>query len=170
MRTQNLAKLFPVLVALLMEGGVRAQVPKAPDGAFSSLEQIVETVPRDVILAVRSGAKKEAAATSATDVLRAKVEGQSATLKFKVDKIQKERRKDEQVDRYAIKAEDERLRSSVTAFKGFLWVHIVPADSAKVSSLKKGDELTVSGKIAVARISSQTTPQLNVDVVDATVK
>lgn len=159
-----------MLLALGTETPSRAQNPQAPAAALSSLEEIVETVPRDVILATRGGAKKEAAASSANDVLRTKVQDQPATLKFKVDRIQKERRTGEQFDRIAIKAEDERVRSSVTTFKGFLWVHIVPADTAKASELKKGAEITVTGKIAVAKITAQTTPLLNVDMVDATLK
>ena len=105
----------------------------------------------------------------ATDILRNKVEGKTATLKLKVEKVEKYQRKNEKEDRYRIKAEDQRLRESVTSFKVYLWVHLDRSQNTKVPAIKKGGEISVTGKISLASITAKNNPELHIDLSDATI-
>jgi len=167
---------FPIILATLMltfqvSPAADAPNPAKPPGAaeITKIEQVLTEVPRDVLRNVQSGPTKEKSATEATDSLRTKVEGRTATLKFKVDKVEKYQRKNEKEDRYRIKAEDLRVRDNVIALKGYLWVHLDLSENAKVPAIKKGSQISVTGKVSVATITSKATPELHVDLSDATI-
>src|SRR5690242_12368811 len=101
------AAFVALALTLQFSPALHAQAPNPAE--ITDIDQTIEDVPRDLLLAVRSGTRKEQSATAATDILREKVEGRTASLKFKVDKVEKYQRKNEKEDRYRIKAEDQRL-------------------------------------------------------------
>jgi hypothetical protein len=159
------SRITAILAAVTLTVQISSAQNATPE--ITDLDQTLAEVPRDLLLAVRSGARKEPSATQATDILRNKVEGRTATLKFKVDKVEKYQRKNEKVDRYRIKAEDLRLRESVTNLKGYLWVHLDPSQNPKVSTIKKGNEISVTGKVSLATITANNNPELHIDLSDA---
>jgi len=144
--------------------------PAKPTGAeIKDLKETVADVPHDLLVALLSNTGKQAAASKTTDLLRSKVEGRMATLKFKIDKIEKEHRATGEPDGYRIKAEDGHVRAGATAFKVYLWIHFSLTENAKLDALRKGNDLTVTGKITVASATAQGVPELHIDLSDATV-
>lgn len=171
MKTDRIISTAAFLLWIVCGFDANAQEPGGVEpGGITSLEDVLAEVPKELLLSVRSGARKEASATEATGLLRRQVEGRIATIKLKVDRFDKYRRKNETEDRYRIKAEDERLRGSVTNFRAFLWVHLSPTESAKMANVKKGAEITVNGKVSLASITAKNNPELHVDLADATIK
>jgi hypothetical protein len=137
---------------------------------IQELSQVAAALPRDVMLGLLNNAGKQAAAAKGTDALRQKVEGHMATFKFKVDRIEKDDRRG-QAEPFRIKAEDAHVREGGVGFKVYLWVHFAISENAKVSALKKGDEVTANGKITVASVGvANGGATMNIDISDATVK
>src|ERR1700733_5043822 len=69
--------------------------PKGAGGNLSSLKQVTALLPHNLLVSLLSNAGKEAAASQATDILRQKAEGQMATFKCKVDRVEKDPRKEQ---------------------------------------------------------------------------
>jgi hypothetical protein len=127
-------------------------------------EQALVNVPRPQLFALRGGPKQNDAVGEITNLLHSNVQGKTASLKIKVDRVETYRTKDEQTDRYRIKAEDGHLIENGTNLKVFVWLHFEPSENAKVSGRKKGDELQVTGKITNANVSGGPNPALHLDV------
>jgi hypothetical protein len=145
-----------------------AEAPAKPDAAtFTKPEQTLAQVPKPLLFSVRGGPKQNEAVTQITDLLRSKVEGHMATLKLKVDRVEKYRNKNEQEDRYRIKAEDGQLVENGTHLRVYIWVHFDPAENTKVIAKKKSDDINVTGKIATAFVSGQNNPALHIDLEEA---
>jgi hypothetical protein len=159
--------LTALVLALQSSSVAHAQAPKPAD--ITELDQALAEVPRDVLLGVRNSNRKEQSATAATDILRSKVEGRTATLKFQIEKIEKYQRRNEKEDRYRIKAENVRLRESATTFTIYLWVHFDPSQNAKFATMKTGSEISVTGKITLASITARNNPELHIDLSDAAI-
>jgi hypothetical protein len=117
-----------------------------------------------------NGSKKDAAATQGTDVIREKVQGRQATLKLKVDRIEKDEPGPDKRERYRVKANDARLKKGSSQFTGYLWVHFDPSESEKIAALKKGAQITVTGRIATTSISAGTPLKLHLDLAEAELK
>jgi len=165
------SRLFVVLLATVsFTFCVRAEdAAKPAAGDIKELKQVPAELPHDVTLGLLNNAGKQAAAMKGTDVLRTKVEGRMATLKFKIDRIEKDDRHGQE-EPYRIKAEDTHLREGGVAFKVYLWVHFNLTENAKVAAMKKGGEITATGKVTVAKVSVLNgNAQINVDISDATV-
>jgi RecG-like helicase len=163
--------LSVVLSAMLcLPSSVPAEDAAKPGaGEIQDLKQVPAALPHDVMLGLLNNAGKQAAASKGTETLRAKVEGQMATLKFKIDKIEKDDRRGQE-EPYRIKAEDAHVRESAVNFKVYLWVHFKLSENAKVAAMKKGGEVSATGKVTVAAVSVLNgNPQINVDISDATV-
>jgi hypothetical protein len=144
--------------------------PVKPDpGSIMDLKQTLVEIPHNVVLSLRNPPTREAAAATATDTLRTKVEGRTATLKFKIEKIEKDPHRAQNRDGYRVKAEDEHLRDGVTMYHVYLWVHFDLSETAKVAVLKKGSEISVTGKVTLASITAPNTPELHIDLSDAKV-
>lgn len=163
--------LLIIFLALSPLGSAYAQeASKASGDEIHELAQVSAVLPRDVLLGFMNNTAKQAAATKGTDTLRQKVEGRMATLKFKVDKVEKDDRRGQE-EPYRIKAEDAHVRQGAVSFKVYLWVHFDVSENAKTAGLKKGDEVTATGKITVASASaSNAGPVMNVDLGDAVLK
>jgi hypothetical protein len=167
MRTNLLFHLAVATLGLSTVSISNAQAPaKADAGEVTTLTQTMEVLPREVLLALH-GAKKDAAVLQATDALRKGIEGKQATLKFKMERIEKDQARDETVDRYRVKAEDTKLTKGATNFVAHLWVHFDASESAKVSLLKKGAQVTATGKITLASVSLGNPLDLHIDISQA---
>jgi hypothetical protein len=142
---------------------------KGAGGNFTSLKQVTALLPHNLLVSLLNSAGKEAASSQATDVLRQKAEGQMATFKFKVDRVEKDPRREQGKDGYRIKAEDTYVREGAANFKTYLWVHFNLSENDKVAALKKGGEISVTGKISLASVTAQPVVELHVDLSDATV-
>lgn len=143
---------------------------KPPGGEIHELAQITAELPHDVLLGYMNAAGKQAAATKGTEELRKKVEGRMATLKFKIDKVETDDRHG-QAEPYRLKAEDLHVRQGAVNFKVYLWVHFNISENAKIAAMKKGDEVTASGKVTLAKLSAPNAgPAMNVDLSEAVVK
>lgn len=138
-------------------------------GNITDLKQVLAETPHNVLNALRNGATRDNAATQASDLLRTKVQGREATLSFKIDLIEKETRGQNDTG-YRARAEEKHISDVGTSLITYLWVHFDMSENAKASALKKGSEITVTGKITQASISSKPTPALHVDLSDAKVK
>jgi hypothetical protein len=159
----------PLIVALtalavLPSFSVRAEDAKADAGTITKPEQTLAQVPHPQLFALRGGPKQNDAVTQITNLLRSSVEGKTASLKIKVERVETYRNKDEQTDRYRIKAEDGHLLENGTNLKVFVWAHFEPSENAKVSGKKKGEELQVTGKISNATVSGGPNPALHLDL------
>jgi hypothetical protein len=163
--------LLVIFLALSHAVSLHAQdAPKGNANEIHELAQVSAELPHDVLLGFMNNAGKQAAATKGTEALRQKVEGRMATFKFKVDRIEKDDRRG-QDEPYRIKAEDAHVRQGAVGFKVYLWVHFNISENAKVAALKKGDEVSATGKVTVASVSaSNAGPAMNVDLSDATLK
>jgi hypothetical protein len=157
------------IIAIGLETTFAADPAKPEPGNITELKQTLVEVPHNVVLSLRNPPTREAAATTVTEMLRAKVEGRMATLKFKVEKVEKDPRRAQNQDGYRIKAEDERLREGITMFHTYLWVHFDLSENAKVAALKKGSEISVTGKITLASVTAPKEPELHIDLSDAKV-
>jgi hypothetical protein len=51
--------------------------------------------------------------------------------------------------------------------KGYLWVHLDPSQNPKVPTIKKGSEISVTGKVSVATFTAKNNPELHIDISDA---
>jgi hypothetical protein len=168
MSPRPLAAFAAFAVAFSYCPAVRAEDAPKPDAtAITKVEQTVAQVPHPLFIALRGGPKQNDAATQITNLLRTNVEGRTATLKIKVDRVETYRNKNEQADRYRIKTEDGRLQEVGTNLHVLIWVHFDPSENAKVSTKKKGDELTVTGKITTASATGQNNPTLHLDLDEA---
>jgi hypothetical protein len=165
----------PILLAAVSILGFCALSLHAEDatkpgaGEFKDLKQVTAEVPHDVLIGLMNYSGREAAAAKGMDVLREKVEGHTATLKFKVDRVEKEEVHDQAPQAYRIKAEDAHVRQGAVNFKVYLWVHFSASESAKVSAMKKGEEVTATGKVTVAALHAPKEPEINIDISDSTV-
>lgn len=136
---------------------------------LQDLKQVPAALPHDVLLGLMNNAGKQAAAAKGTEVLRSKVEGKTATLKFKIDRIEKDDRRG-QDEPYRIKAEDAHIREGAVNFKVYLWVHFKLSENPKIATLKKGAEVSATGKVTLSAVSVLNgNAQINVDISDATV-
>jgi len=135
-------------------------------GNVTDLKQILAETPHNVLNALRNAATRDNAATQASDLLRTKIEGRSATLTFKIDLVEKETRGQNETG-YRLRAEEKHISEVGTSLISYLWVHFDVSENAKASALKKGSEITVTGKITQASISSKPSPALHVDLSDA---
>jgi hypothetical protein len=142
---------------------------KGTGGNISSLKQITAFLPHNLLVSLLNSAGKEAASSQATDVLRQKAEGQMATFKCKVDRVEKDPRREQGKDGYRIKAEDTNVREGAANFKTYLWIHFNLSENDKVAAMKKGGEISVTGKISLASVTAQPVVELHVDLSDATV-
>lgn len=138
-------------------------------GNITDLKQILAETPHNVISALRNGATRDNAATQASDLLRTKVQGRQATLTFKIDLIEKETRGQNDTG-YRVRAEEKHISEVGTSLITYLWVHFDVSENAKLSTLKKGSEITTTGKITQASISSKPNTALHVDLSDAKLK
>jgi len=169
-------RLLPAMAIMLLSLlplalAARAQAPATPAaGDIKDLKQIPVELPHDILLGLGNIATKEASATKATDVLQQKIVGRVATLKFKIDKIEKDLRAQQGQDAYRIKADDAHVREGAVNFKVFVWVHFGVSENAKIAALKKGDAIDATGKITVASVGIQNgSPTILVDLAGATV-
>lgn len=163
--------LFAALCGIVISAtSLHAEDAAKPGGEdIQDLKQVPAVLPHDVLLGLMNSAGKQAAASKGTEVLRAKVEGKAATLKFKIDRIEKDDRHGQE-EPYRIKAEDAHIREGAVNFKVYLWVHFKLSENPKIAPLKKGAEVSASGKITLGAVSVLNgNPQINVDVSDATV-
>ncbi|HEY3898708.1 MAG TPA: hypothetical protein VGM54_08855 [Chthoniobacter sp.] len=142
---------------------------KGAGGNLSSLKQVTALLPHNLLVSLLNSAGKEAAASQATDILRQKAEGQTAAFKCKIDRVEKDPRKEQGKDGYRIKAEDSFVREGAANFKAYLWIHFNLTENDKVSAMKKGGEISVTGKITLASVTAQGVLELHVDLSDATV-
>jgi hypothetical protein len=163
--------LLAISLALSPDAALRAQdTPKGNTDEIHELAQVSAELPHDVLIGFMNSAARSAAATKGTDALRQKVEGRMATFKFKVDKIEKDDRRG-QDEPYRIKAEDAHVRQGAVGFRVYLWVHFNISENAKIAALKKGDEVSATGKVAVASVGAPNIgPTMNVSLADATLK
>lgn len=171
MITSSLRGLFAALCGIAFStSGLHAEDAAKPgDESIQDLKQVSAALPHDVLLGLMNRAGSQAAATKGTEVLRSKVEGKTATLKFKVDRIEKDDRHG-QDEPYRIKAEDAHIREGAVSFKVFLWVHFKISENPKIAPLKKGAEVSATGKVTLGAVSVLNgNAQINVDVSDATV-
>ncbi len=162
-------RLTTCSLALLTSLSVFAENPSPNGGNITDLKQILGETPHNVINALRNGATRDNAATQASDLLRTKVQGREATLTFKIDLIEKETRGQNDTG-YRVRAEEKHVSEVGTNLITYLWVHFDVSENAKVSALKKGAEITTTGKITQASISSKPNPALHVDLSDAKLK
>lgn len=139
---------------------------RAQEAEINDFAQVLDAIPKDVMVGLHTS-KKDAAVTQATDALRDKVRDKVATFKCKVDRIEKDLPGPDKRERYRIKADDTRLNKGSTPFLAYLWVHFTPDESPKIAALKKGAQVTVTGKIATPFISTGTPLKLHVDLADA---
>jgi hypothetical protein len=92
-----------------------------------------------------------------------------ATFKCKIDRVEKDPRREQGKDGYRIKAEDAYVREGAANFKTFLWIHFNLSGNDKVSAMKKGGEISVTGKVTLASVTAQGVLELHIDLSDATV-
>jgi hypothetical protein len=162
-------RLTTCSLALLTSFAVFAENPAPAGGNITDLKQILAETPHNVISALRNGATRDNAATQASDLLRTKVQGREATLTFKIDLIEKETRGQNDTG-YRVRAEEKHVSEVGTNLITYLWVHFDMSENAKASALKKGAEITTTGKITQASISSKPNLALHVDLSDAKLK
>jgi len=159
-------------IAVLLCGALNLRAddaPKAGAGEIKDLKQVTAEIPHEVLLGLMNYSGRDAAAAKGMDVLREKMEGRTATLKFKVDRVEKEEIHDQAPQAYRIKAEDTHVRQGAVNFKVYLWVHFSASESAKVSAMKKGEEITATGKVTTAALHAPKEPEINIDISDSTV-
>ena len=159
-------QLFGLLCVVASAPALFAQ---AQNPEVTELSQALEPLPRQVLLDL-NGSKKNAGMMQATDVLREKVQGRQATLKFKVERIEKDPPGDDKKDRFRVKADDVRLNKGTTHFVSNLWIHFDPAESDKIIALKKGAQVTATGRISLASITEGTPIHLHIDLSEAKLK
>ncbi len=162
-------RLAACSIAVLASLTVFAENAAPAGGNITDLKQILAETPHNVINALRNGATRDNAATQASDLLRTKVQGRQATLAFKIDLIEKETRGQSDTG-YRARAEEKHVSEVGTSLITYLWVHFDMSENAKAGALKKGSEITVTGKITQASISSKPSPSLHVDLSDAKLK
>jgi hypothetical protein len=147
--------------------GLLSLPARAQDAAtITELSQVLEALPKEVVVALHTS-KKEAAVMQGTDALRDKVLNKQATFKFKVDKIEKDLPGPDKRERYRIKAEDTRLNKGSTQFVAYLVAHFLPEESSKVVAVKKGAQITATGRIATPSISVGTPLRLQLVLAEA---
>jgi hypothetical protein len=142
---------------------------KAGGGEIKDIKQVTAEIPHDVLLGLMNFSGRDAAVAKGTDVLRSKVEGRMATLKFKVDRVEKEEHRDQSPEAYRVKAEDVHVRQGAVNLKVYLWVHFNASESAKIASLRKGSELTATGKVTLAALHAPKEAEINIDLSESTV-
>lgn len=148
---------------------VLAENPSPAGDNITDLKQILAEVPHNVLSALRNSATRDNAATQASDLLRTKIQGRQATLTFKIDLIEKETRGQNDTG-YRTRAEEKHVSEVGTSLITYVWVHFDVSENARLSTLKKGSEVTVTGKITLASISTKPNPALHVDLSDAKLK
>ena len=136
-------------------------------GNITDLKQALAEVPHNLAAALRNAATRDAAATQASDLLRTKVRGRTATLTFKVDVVEKETPASE--SGYRVRAEEKHISEVGTNFITYLWVHFAVSENAKVGALKKGSDISVTGQITAASVSGKPAPALHIDLSEAKV-
>ncbi|HSI15357.1 MAG TPA: hypothetical protein VK961_25140 [Chthoniobacter sp.] len=166
---KSLLRLAVCSLSLISSLTVFAEDATPAGGNITDLKQILAETPHNVINALRNGATRDNAATQASDLLRTKVQGRQAALTFKIDLIEKETRGQNDTG-YRARAEEKHVSEVGTNLITYLWVHFDVSENTKASALKKGGEITATGKITQASISSKPTPALHVDLSDAKLK
>ncbi|MEP6671317.1 MAG: hypothetical protein ABJF10_19295 [Chthoniobacter sp.] len=144
-----------------------AEDPAPAGGNITDLKQALAEVPHNVANALRNAAARDTAATQASDLLRTKVQGRTAMLTFKIDVVEKETRGSE--TGYRVRAEEKHISEVGTNFITSLWVHFAMSENARVGALKKGGEISVTGKIAEAMVSAKPAPALHIVLSEAKV-
>ena len=164
------AVALALFVALpLIPSASAEDAAKPATGEIQDLKQITGELPHDVLLGLLNNAGKQAAMAQGTTVLREKVDSRKATLKFKIDKIEKDLRRAEKQEGYRVKADQAPLREGGVSFKVYLWVNFSLTENDKAAALKKGNEISVTGKVTSVSLTGEKFIELHVDLSDATV-
>ncbi len=130
-------------LAFLMPSICLAQVPAAKE--FTSAKEIIETVPKQSITALRGGGKRaEAAATQANEFIKQTAVGKSAALKMRVNKVE---RAPGVAHAWRIEAADDTIRVGAASIVLKVYAYLPESQTAAVAKIKKGDELTVVGTL-----------------------
>ena len=139
------------------------------DAPVTALEQTLKVLPREVLGGLRTS-KRDAAALEGTGLLQEKVQGRTATLKLKMERVEKDPSRDDKLDRFRIKAEDTRANEGGVPFVIHLWVHCAATESEKIKALRKGQTVTVTGKITLASITVHNPNKIQIDLSEATLE
>jgi len=167
---KRIAWLIIALVAGLSAiPSARAEDPAKTDTEeITDLKQVVAAVPHEVLVGLLSNAGKQVAASKSSDFLRQKIEGRTATLKLKIERVEKDPRPNQAQDGYRLKADETPVREGGASFKSILWVHFQADESEKIAKMKTGEEIKVTGTITQAFIRAQRFLVLDVEISGAT--
>lgn len=126
---------------------------------------VLEGLSRDVIKDLRPGSSKMMAAAGEASKKAAESEGKQATFKItigNVDPFQAAEAPD--VTRYKIGGRVEMVRVSGVNLSVHVLAVLAIDQHPKVAKLKKGDKITITGRIGNAEVLARTNAELHLDV------
>lgn len=162
-------------VMVWMPGAAQAEEEKPGLTQLTDLEQALDLIPREALVEMR-GSKRDAGLEMAGEALQTNLTGKDAVLKIKVERYEKmpKRKADEDakdpVVRYRLLADQERLKHGVTQFTSNVWINVDPDEAKKVPELRRGETVTVTGKVEMVKVAAGNPFRLLVTIGEARLK
>lgn len=160
-KSPRLATLFALFLSFSFLHAVRAQEAEKP---FTSLEQLVDLLPPEMLKELRSRNGKETA-KKATELLQEKVKGKSASLDLKMMQAMPPVAGVSEAKPSVIAYDD--FRKSGLSFAGMASITFTDEDAPKAAKVKKGTKIHVDGKIKKAMIFADTRASVQVVLIEA---
>jgi hypothetical protein len=145
-----------------------AAQPAAP-AEITGFDQVLADVPRNVLADLRPQSRKLTEAMfQATEQVKKNVKDKMGRFKIRVRNVEKFATVNPPGKvRFRVYAEAEKVRDGGAAFNAFV-VSVVDMDqNDKAAKLKKGDNVTVTGKIVSGHVYGVSYPGIEVILVDA---
>jgi hypothetical protein len=153
-----------VALALSLPGIAFGQA--TPASQFTNATEIIETVPKQSIMALRGGGKRaEPATIQVNEFLKQTAVSKGATLHVRVNKIE---RAPGVGHAWRIEAADETIRVGATSIILKIYAYLPESQTAAVAKLKKGDEVTVTGTMGRADFTSTDKLAFHIDLNQST--
>jgi hypothetical protein len=157
-------KLFVVLTLASLPC-LQAQVP-APV-AFTDPAAVLAGVPREVFRDLRPGSDKMMEAAGQASKKAAESEGKQATFKITIGTVDPfQAAEAPTVTRYKIISRVESIRVSGASLNVHILAVLSVEEHSKVAKLKRGDKITITGRIGNAEVLGRTNAELHLDIKD----
>ncbi len=160
-------KKVPFVAALYLAVSLNCKSAEEVPVAIKEPISVLESLSREVLKDLRAGSSKMREAAGEASKKAAESEGKQAAFKIvigNVDPFQAAEAPD--VTRYKIGGRVEMVRVSGVTLSVHVLAVLAIDQHPKVEKLKKGDKITITGRIGNAEVLARTNAELHLDVKD----
>jgi ribosomal protein S25 len=155
--------LFAVVVCLAFSSNAWSEEEKPV--AFKEPISVLDGLSKDVIKDLRPGSNKMREAAGEASKKAAESEGKQATFKMIIGNVDPfQAAEAPEVTRYKIGGRVEMVRLSGVNLSVHVLAVLAIDQHPKVAKLKKGDKITITGRIGNAEVLGRTNAELHLDV------